>query len=82
MKVVEIILIVIYVIVSLALIILALVQAKNDQGASEAIMGGASESFYEHNKGRTKEGKLKRWTIILMVVFAVLSIILGIIYMM
>ncbi|MCL2341502.1 MAG: preprotein translocase subunit SecG [Firmicutes bacterium] len=82
MKVVEIILIVMYIIVSLALIILALIQAKNDQGASEAIMGGASESFYEKHKGRTTEGKLKRWTIILGFTFALLSIVLSIIYMM
>ena len=82
MKFVEVILIIIYAIVSLALIILALVQAKNDQGASEAIMGGTTESFYEKHKGRTTEGKLKRWTVILGITFAVLSIILGIIYMM
>ena len=82
MKFVTVILIIIYAIVSLALIILALVQAKNDQGASEAIMGGTTESFYEKHKGRTTEGKLKRWTVILGITFAVLSIALGIIYMM
>jgi len=82
MQIVETILIIIYVIVSIALIALALIQAKEDQGASEAIMGGSTSSFYEKNKGRTREGKLKKWTIILGSVFAILSIILGIIYMM
>jgi len=82
LKIVEAILIIIYVIVSLSLIVLALVQAKNDQGASEAIMGGTSESFYEKHKGRTTEGKLKRWTIILGLTFAALSIVLSILYMM
>ena len=35
----------------------------------------------EKNKGRTKEGKQKRWTIILSIVFAILTIALGILYM-
>ena len=77
----ETVLIILYIIVSVTLIILALIQTKDDDGASGAIMGGSSgSSFYEKNKGRTKEGRLKRWTIILACVFGVLSIILGIIY--
>ena len=79
---IETILIIVYVIVSVALIILALIQSKEDQGASEAVVGGASSSFYEKNKGRTKEGKLKRWTIILGITFALLAIGIGIMYMM
>lgn len=75
------IVIVIYVINCLAVIILALMQSKDDEGASSTIMGGSSSSFYEKNKGRTKEGKLKRWTIILGITFAILSIVLGILYM-
>ena len=72
---------VIYVINCLVLIIICLIQSKDDEGASGAIVGGSSSSFYEKNKGRTKEGKLKRWTIILGITFVVLTIILGIIYM-
>ncbi len=75
------ILTVIYVINCLVLIIICLIQSKEDEGASGAIVGGSSTSFYEKNKGRTKEGKLKRWTIILGIVFAILTIILGIVYM-
>jgi preprotein translocase subunit SecG len=77
----KILLIIIYWIVSVALIILALMQSKDDEGASGAIIGGASSSFYEKNKGRTREGILKRWTIILGVTFGVLTVALGIIYM-
>ena len=40
-----------------------------------------TNNFYEKNKGRTKEGKQKRWTIILAILFAILSIALGILYM-
>lgn len=72
---------IIYAINCLVLIVLALIQSKDDEGASGSIVGGASTSFYEKNKGRTKEGMLKKWTIILGVLFIVLTIVLGILYM-
>ena len=72
---------VVYVINCLVLIVICLMQSNEDEGASGAIVGGSSSSFYEKNKGRTKEGMLKRWTIILGVLFAVLTIVLGILYM-
>ena len=72
---------IVYVINCLILIVIALMQSKDDEGASGAVIGGASSSFYEKNKGRTKEGKLKRWTIILGITFIVLTIILGILFM-
>lgn len=75
------ILIVIYFVVALALIILTLIQSKEDAGLSSTITGSSTNNFFEKNKGRTKEGKQKRWTIILAVVFAILTIALGIIYM-
>ena len=80
MDIVKNILIVIYVVVCLALIIVAMKQSKDDAGASGAVMGGASNSFYEKNKGRTKEGMLKRATIILGVVFVLLTIAVSIVY--
>ena len=75
------ILIVIYLIVALALIILTLIQSKEDAGLSSTITGSSTNNFFEKNKGRTKEGKQKKWTVILSIVFAVLTIVLGIIYM-
>lgn len=75
------ILIVIYFIVALALSILTLIQSKEDAGLSSTITGSSTNNFFEKNKGRTKEGKQKRWTIILAVVFAILTIVLGILYM-
>lgn len=80
MIVVKNILIALYVIVCIALIVIALMQSKEDAGMSSTITGSSTNNFYDKNKGRTKEGKLKRWTIILGIVFAVLSIILSIIY--
>lgn len=73
------VLIAIYSIVAIALTIVTLMQSSDDSGASGTITGG-SDSFYEKNKGRTKEGQLKKITIILGVVFVILAIILGIFY--
>ncbi|MBR1540156.1 MAG: preprotein translocase subunit SecG [Clostridia bacterium] len=70
----------IYLVVCVVLIVLVLKQSKEDSGASGAIVGGSSNNFYEKNKGRTREGKMKRATIIGMVLFFVLSITIGIIY--
>ena len=81
MEVIKWILIVIYLIIALALIILTLIQSKEDAGLSSTITGSSTNNFFEKNKGRTKEGKQKRWTVILSVVFAILTIVLGILYM-
>lgn len=74
------ILYIIYAIICVAIVIITLVQkSENVAGASQAITGSSSNSnFYDKNKGRTGEGLLKRWTIILGVVFAMLTIVLSI----
>ncbi len=81
MEIVKGILIVIYFVIALALIILTLIQSKEDEGLSSTITGSSTNNFFEKNKSRTKEGKQKRWTIILSIVFAILTIVLGILYM-
>lgn len=70
----------IYLLISLVLIILVMVQSKEDVGMSATIVGSSSSNFFEQNKGRTKEGKQKKWTIILAVAFVVVGIALSIIY--
>ncbi len=80
MEVLKYILIAIYIIVCLALILVAMMQSKDDGGMSGAVVGSSTNNFYEKNKGRTREGKLKRYTIILGVVFAILTIALSIMY--
>lgn len=80
MEILKYVILAIYLVVCVALIIIATIQTKDSQGASGTIMGSSTSNFYEKNKGRTKEGLLKRLTIILGVVFAVLSIVLGILY--
>ena len=80
MQIVKGILIVLYFIVCLALIILAMIQSKDDAGLSSTITGSSSNNFFEKNKSNTKEGKQKKWTIILGIVLVVLCIGLGTIY--
>ncbi len=81
MEIVKYIVMAIYAIICLALIVLVLKQSKEDGGASGTIVGASANNFYEKNKGKTTEGKMKRATIALMIVFAVLTIALGIIYL-
>jgi len=80
MTVVKYILIAIDIVVCLAMIIITTMQTKDTQGASGTITGSTTNNFYEKNKGRTREGMLKRWTIILGVIFAILSVAIGIVY--
>ena len=81
MEILKYIILVIYIIVCIALIVLATIQKSERPGASGTITGSSTNNFYEQNKGRTKEGKLKKWTITLGIVFVVLAIALGILYL-
>ena len=80
MEVVKYIVLGIYLIICASLIIAATIQTKDSQGASGTITGSSTNNFYEKNKGRTKEGRIKRITIILGVLFVVFAILLGILY--
>ena len=72
---------VIYFVIALVVIVLALIQTKDDAGLSQTITGSSTNNFYEKNKGRTKEGKQKRMMVITSIVFGVLTIVLGILYL-
>ena len=80
MQIVKYIIIALYILDCLGLIIVTMMQNKDSQGASGTIVGSSTNNFYEKNKSRTREGRLKRWTIILGVAFIVLAIVLGIVY--
>ena len=81
MAVVRTILTVLFFVIGAIIVILALIQTKEDPGLSSTITGSSTNNFYEKNKARTKEGKQKRWTKILSIVFAIITIVLGILYM-
>ena len=80
MQVLKIILLIVDLIICLAITILAVVQSKEDAGLSSTLTGSSTNNFFEKNKGRTKEGKQKKWTIILGVAFVIISVVLSIIY--
>ena len=80
MQIVKIILVVVDLIVCVALTVLAMIQSKDDTWLSSTITGSTTNNFFEKNKGRTKEGILKKWTIILGVAFVIVTIAISIIY--
>ena len=80
MNIIKNILLVIYVIIIFALIVLTLIQSKESSGVSSTITGSSTNNFYNQNKGRTKEGRMKRWTITLGIALAVFAVVLSIFY--
>ena len=62
MQIVKYIMVALYIIVCLGLIIVTMMQNKDSQGASGTIVGSSTNNFYEKNKSRTREGKMKKWT--------------------
>lgn len=80
MQILKYILIGLLVLISIALILIVMMQSKEDNGMSAAMTGGSTNNFYEKNKGRTKEGKQKKWTIILGVAFVIVVVALGWVY--
>ncbi len=80
MQVLKYIFVVIDIIVCLVLTILCLIQSKDDEGLSSTITGSSTGNFYEKNKGKTKQGKMKKATIISAVLFVVLSVVTSILY--
>lgn len=81
MQIVKYILTALYMLNCLVLIVLVMKQNKDDRGASGTIVGSSStDNFYEKNKSRTREGKLKKWTILSGIIFLLGTIILSIVY--
>jgi len=66
---------VLYWLVSLAIVLIVLLQSGKSAGLSGAIAGGA-ETFFGKNKGRTLDGLLGKLTTVVAVAFIILSIVL------
>lgn len=71
-------LIVLMFIAAIAAVILVLMQPGNSTGVSA--LGGSSETFFGKNKGKSIEARMKKWTIISLVVLAIFSLAFYIIY--
>lgn len=62
MDTVEIVAGVLLLISALIIILVVLAQESKEQGLTSAIGGGANESFYEHNMGKTRDARLSKFT--------------------
>ena len=76
MTVVKYILLGIYVVICIALILITTFQSNdNSNSAEDTYENPKTNKYYQKNKGRTKSGKIQKNTIVLGVLFAVLSIV-------
>lgn len=75
MDVLKIVLTIIFVIDCIALTIVVLSQESKQQGLGT--IGGMADTFWGKNKGRSKEGALKKATAVMAVLFMVLTIVLN-----
>ena len=67
---------VLFIIVCVALVVLVLAQEGKNQGLG-AIQGTVENTYWGKNKGRSREGVLKKVTIALSVLFIVCAIVLN-----
>lgn len=65
--------------VCLIITIACLLQEQKSQNATSALSGASNDSFYDKNKGRTKEARLKRMTTVMAVAFFVLVLFMDIV---
>ncbi len=68
---------VIFIVICLALTLIILLQEGKSAGLSGSI-NGMAETYWGKNKGRSMEGKLEKFTKLLVVLFILMSIILNI----
>lgn len=75
MAVLKIILIVIFIIISIALTVIILMQEGKSAGLGA--IAGAADTYWGKNKGRSMEGRLVTGTKILVVLFIVIAAVLN-----
>ena len=78
MGILRIVLTVVFVLVSIALVVLVLMQEGKSAGLGA--IAGAAETYWGKNKGRSMEGTLVRLTKILAAAFILLAVILNLIF--
>ena len=65
-----------YMLICLIVIIIILMQESKSDGLSSVITGENTESFYNKNKGLSKDRFLSKLTVVLSIFFAVVAIVL------
>jgi len=74
MKVFAIVLGVIDIVICISLVLLVVFQEGNDKGMG--VIGGGADTFFGKEKGRTIDKKLKRFTSLLAILFAIITVVL------
>ncbi len=79
MEALKIICTVLFILICVAIVVIVLMQDSKSEGLSSAIAGGGGSTgtYWSKNKGRSKEGMMARATIILAVLFIILSLVLN-----
>lgn len=67
---------VLFILVCIALVVLVLAQEGKNQGLG-AIQGTVENTYWGRNKGRSREGILKKVTVVLSVLFVVFAVVLN-----
>lgn len=78
MSVLEIVAGILLILSSVIIVMLILIQESKDQGLTSAIGGGANDSFYEKNMGRTRDAKLSKVTKIFGIVLVIVTLAVNI----
>lgn len=78
MDVLKIILTLVLVVVCIVMTVVILAQEGRSSGLSGSIAGSSSETYVSKNKGRTPEGKMEKWTKIMIAAFMILALVLNI----
>lgn len=79
MNVLEIILGAVVLLISVILIVICMMQEQKPQNATAALTGASNDSFYDKNRGRTKEARLKKITFVFATAFFVLILFMDIV---
>lgn len=76
MEALRVVVTVLFVLICLGLIVVVLMQEGKSAGLSGAI-NGVADTYWGKNKGRSMEGALSKITVVLTVLFFVLSVVLN-----
>ena len=79
MKPLEIIIGAVVLLISIVLIVICMMQEQKPQNATAALTGASNDSFYDKNRGRTKEARLKKITFVCSVILIVLILFMDIV---
>ncbi len=76
METLRVILTIVFVLICLGLIVVVLMQEGKSAGLSGSI-NGVADTYWGKNKGRSMEGALSKITIVLSVLFVIISVLLN-----